>query len=177
MRRLLRLSRLAAFPIAGIAVTAVAQQDVRNSIRGSSFRDLPVCQMGASASRARPCEPEAATPTASEEGLDASISPAGPPAECRAAIATEYLQSGERVRVRGSIEVDECPAATGEYTVSARVAHESGLLETLEFDERWQTNNDEPVAFEAAYPIGADVEVVYLRVRGIRCACSDVAGE
>jgi hypothetical protein len=54
----------------------------------------------------------------------------------------------------------------------ARVRDASGELKSIEFNETWQRDDAEDVKFAGDYPIGADVELVSARVRGLTCTCA-----
>jgi hypothetical protein len=166
--------RLVTLSLAGLVAVAHAQEGSRNSIRGSSFRDLPICQSEGSASRVRACDPESIATTRSEKEITFSAEPPARPTQCQASVATEYLQFERLVNVESTIEVKGCAAASGEYEIAARVADENGKTTTLEFSEVWQRDDEEgPVTLKASYPIGENVELLNLRVRGVHCACKD----
>ena len=165
---------LLSLSLAALALTAAAQGN-----RSTSIRDLPLCQSTGNASRVREqCEHEPITVTTESE-KEVTISITAAPAEraqCRASVATEYLQSDTLVNVAGTIEVEGCAAATGEYTIAARVVDENGQAKTLEFSETWQRDDDRAVTFKADYPIGENVELLNVRAR-VRCACADQGTE
>jgi hypothetical protein len=93
--------------------------------------------------------------------------------QCEATTLTEYFQRNDVARVTGTISLSVCPAGTtGSYTVVARVRGESGEITPLEFNETWQRDDSGDVAFNKDYPIGAEVELVSVRVRGLKCACA-----
>jgi hypothetical protein len=55
------------------------------------------------------------------------------------------------------------------------VRDESGEIKPLEFDQTWQRDAAERVSFESDYPIGTNVELVNVRVRGLTCTCAAAA--
>ena len=65
-----------------------------------------------------------------------------------------------------------CAASSGEYKLVVSVRGNHGL-QTLEFVESWQRQDDQPVKFSAAYPIGADVDLVRVRAVQRKCTCAD----
>ena len=96
--------------------------------------------------------------------------------QCEATTLTEYFQRNNVARVSGTISLAACPAGTtGSYTVVARVRSESGEITPIEFGETWQRDDGADVAFATDYPIGDNVELVNVRVRGLKCDCADPA--
>lgn len=169
MRRNITMTRFASLSLASLMLVADAQEAPRNSIRGSSFSDLPICQPTASTS----CERAATTVTRSEKEFTFSVERPALRPQCKADLVTEYLQWNTLANVKGTIEVEGCAAAAGEYTIVARVAGANGTVETLEFRETWQRDDDRNVTFDAEYPLGENVELLNLRARDVRCDCAD----
>jgi len=96
--------------------------------------------------------------------------------QCEATTLTEYFQRNDVARVSGKISIAACPAGTtGEYSVVARVRDEAGEIKPLEFSEAWQRDDASDVAFNKDYPIGDSVELVSVRVRGLKCTCAGPA--
>lgn len=98
--------------------------------------------------------------------------PAPPSAQCDATISTGYHQRNTVARVASTIAVQGCAAASGSFAVAVRVRDESGTQQTLEFDETWQRSDDRDVSLTADYPIGENVELLSVRVRGMSCTCA-----
>ena len=99
--------------------------------------------------------------------------PALPSAQCEAAAESEYQQRNTLARLISTIAVADCTAASGTFTATVRVRDESGEIKPLEFSETWQRSDDQDVKFTKDYPIGENVELVSVRVRGLRCTCAD----
>jgi hypothetical protein len=98
------------------------------------------------------------------------LGPAGP--LCEASTLTEYEQLDNVARVSGTVSISSCPAGTtGMFTLVARVRDEAGAVTPLEFSERWQRADALDHVFSADYPIGDDVFLESVRVRGLTCAC------
>jgi hypothetical protein len=118
-----------------------------------------------------------ATPITDEQirvALDAPAKPAGP--QCEATTLTEYFQRNEVARINGTVSIANCPAGTmGTFTLVARVRDDNGESRPIEFDESWQRNDAEDHSFSSDYPIGANVELVNVRVRNLKCTCADAA--
>jgi hypothetical protein len=136
--------------------------------------DVEICGSGSGgASRLREnCELETETLRV-EQTLKLSIElPAIPSAECAASTTTEYQQWNTAARVSGAISISDCAAASGAFKLAVRVKDDNGE-KVLEFDEAWQRSDNRDVSFGADYPIGDDVELVSVRVRGLTCTCAD----
>jgi hypothetical protein len=101
---------------------------------------------------------------------------AGRPGEpqCEASTLTEYQQRDEIARISGTVSLAACPAGTsGSLTLVARIRDESGDSRTIEFAETWQRDDTEDHTFNADYAIGANVELMGVRVRNLKCACAE----
>jgi hypothetical protein len=98
--------------------------------------------------------------------------PAIPSAQCEASTSTSYHQRNTVARLTSTITAEGCAAAGGNFTVAVRVRDESGAQQTLEFDETWQRTDDQDVRLTSDYPIGENVELLSVRVRGMTCTCA-----
>ena len=103
--------------------------------------------------------------------------PAVPSAQCEASAESEYHQRNTLARLIGTIAVADCTTASGTYAVTVRVRDASGEIKPLEFSETWQRSDDQAVKFTKDYPIGENVELVSVRVRGLRCTCADAPAQ
>jgi hypothetical protein len=102
----------------------------------------------------------------------ASANPTGP--QCEASTLTEYQQRNNVARVTGRVSVGGCPVGTlGSFTLVARVRDDNGEIKPIEFNETWQRSDDQDHSFNADYPIGDNVELMNVRVRGLTCTCAD----
>jgi hypothetical protein len=102
------------------------------------------------------------------------LGPAGP--LCEASTLTEYEQLDNVARVSGTVSISSCPAGTtGMFTLVARVRDEAGAVTPLEFSELWQRADALDHVFGADYPIGDDVFLESVRVRGLTCTCEGPA--
>jgi hypothetical protein len=70
------------------------------------------------------------------------------------------------------VAVSDCTVASGAFTVAVRTRDESGADKPLEFSETWQRTDDQAVQFTADYPIGENMELVSVRLRGLTCTCT-----
>jgi hypothetical protein len=122
------------------------------------------------AAPAVPQQATAATQPQTQITIVSELPPASP--QCQASVSTGYFQANTLARVEGTIEIDGCAAATGRYTVAARIRDDSGETKTLEFAETFSRDDDQSLTFKGDYPIGENVELVSVRTRGVRCECA-----
>ncbi len=94
--------------------------------------------------------------------------------QCAATIDVSYTQRDSTVGVEGTIAHTVCGASSGDYKLVVSVRNENRELQTLEFLESWQRQDDQPVKFSGAYPIGENVDLVRVRPVLLRCTCADV---
>lgn len=90
---------------------------------------------------------------------------------CSAVVDMEYYQSNAFARVRGELRNEDCAASNGQYTVFARIRTQEGEIETLEFEETWQREDDQSIELDTRYPIGENVELMRLNTRRMVCRC------
>jgi hypothetical protein len=109
--------------------------------------------------------------------IEEPIAPAqanGP--QCEATTLTEYQQRNNVARVTGTVSIGNCPAGTtGGFTLVARVRGDDGEIKPLEFNETWQRADAQDHTFNTDYPIGDNVELMSVRVRGLSCTCAALA--
>ena len=96
-----------------------------------------------------------------------------PPARqrCSASLEFEYLQSNTVAVVHSILNVPDCGAASGEYTVLVRFRDDNNDLHSLEYPETWQRDDNQAITASAEYVIGEDVDLVTVRSRKLRCLC------
>jgi hypothetical protein len=119
-------------------------------------------------------EPQAgagAEPQAQGEFTIAVAAPDAAP-QCVASVSTGYFQLNTIARVESNIQIEGCAAATGKYTIAARIRNQAGETQTLEFEETFQRPDDQSMVVKRDYPIGEDVELVNVRTRAVRCECA-----
>jgi hypothetical protein len=96
--------------------------------------------------------------------------------QCEATTLTEYQQRNNVARVTGTVSIAACPAgSTGSFTITARVRDDNGEIRPLEFNETWRRSDAQDHTFNTDYPIGENVELMGVRVRGLKCTCADAA--
>jgi hypothetical protein len=94
--------------------------------------------------------------------------------QCEASTLTEYQQRNDVARISGTVSLAACPAGTsGSFTLVARVRDDSGASSTIEFPQTWQRDDTEDHTFNTDYAIGANVELVSVRVRNLKCTCAE----
>ena len=91
---------------------------------------------------------------------------------CSARVEIEYLQNNTLAWAGGTIDTRDCAAASGAYTLQVRYRDAQGEVKTLESEETWRRDDDQPVHFEGEYPIGENVDLIRVRASKIRCECS-----
>ena len=164
---MLALSVLVATPSALIAQTK--KQDIQDG-------KLETCRArpGGSRIRSNNCDSEAPQTVRTEHEITVRVEVPGPRGpQCEASALTDYSQRGAIARVSGTISIGNCFAGTdGSFALVARVRDASGEVKSIEFNETWQRGDPEDVKFTSDYPIGADVELVNVRVRNLSCTCA-----
>ena len=157
--------RVVAFLIAVAAPLATAQNPLSNE---RSVHRSPDCLPRAT--RTRPsCDPkEVAIHTEKEVEFALELAPMKI-VQCAATIEVAYTQRDSTVGVEGTIAHDICGASSGDYKLVVSVRNENLELQTLEFFESWQRQDDQPMKFSGAYPIGENVDLVRVRAVQLRC--------
>jgi hypothetical protein len=162
--------RVVAFLIAVAAPLAAAQNPLSNE---RSIHRSPGCLPRATRTR-ESCDPkEVVVRIEKELGVSLELPPMKV-VQCAATIEVAFTQRDSAVGVEGTIANNVCGASSGDYKLVVRVRNESLELQTLEFFESWQRQDDQPVKFSAAYPIGENVDLVRVRPVQLRCTCADV---
>lgn len=93
---------------------------------------------------------------------------------CEAGITLGYHQRNTIARVEGYVEHNACAAgetASGEYEVAVSLRDALEQSQTLQFNETWQQGPDKKISFAHDYDIGADMELIRVRVRRSKCSC------
>ncbi len=92
---------------------------------------------------------------------------------CGAGVALEYEQRDAIARVEGQLENESCAASSGKYVIAIRTRNDAGELQTVEFTEAWQRDDNEPVAFSKDYEIGNNVDLVRVSAIRVSCRCTE----
>lgn len=141
--------------------------------------DVYTCAAAPGGSRVREnCEVETTT-LKLEQQMRIAFKLNAPPAplQCGASTTTRYQQRDTVARVSGTLEIRDCAAASGTFTVAVRVKDDSGVEKPLEFTQPWQRSDDQDVAFTADYPIGENVDLISVSLRGLTCTCTGLLAE
>jgi hypothetical protein len=94
--------------------------------------------------------------------------------QCEASTYTEYQQRNNVASVSGTVGISACPAGTtGSFKLVANVRDDAGAITPIEFSETWQRADAKDHVFNSDYPIGDNVALVSVRVRGLKCTCED----
>ena len=187
MSRLIRTELFALSALALFASPAFAQiifstggaADRGVQGRATERDDVYTCAAAPGGSRVREnCEVETTTLKLEQEMKIAFKLNAPPaPLQCGASTTTRYQQRDTVARVSGTLEIRDCAAASGTFTVAVRVKDDSGVEKPLEFSQPWQRSDDQDVAFTADYPIGENVDLVSVSLRGLTCTCTGLLAE
>jgi len=179
-----RIQLTALLALSALALPAFAQVIFAPGMGGGADRgtqgrvterdDIYTCQAAPGGSRVREnCEVETTT-LKLEQQMKLAFTLNAPPAplQCGASTTTRYQQRDTVARVSGTLEIRDCAAASGTFTVAVRVKDDSGVEKPLEFSQPWQRSDDQDVAFTADYPIGENVDLVSVSLRGLTCTCA-----
>lgn len=102
---------------------------------------------------------------------------APPSKRCQAHLEIEYLQKGAEARVDSSLGNNDCAASSGSYTISVRYRDAGGESHTIEFDETWQRDDDQPILASKDYFVGNDVDITRIRSKSLQCICAEAPVE
>ena len=99
-----------------------------------------------------------------------------PPLNCVASVSLDYFQKGATAEVEMVIENTACEAASGTFVIEATVRVDGKQeAQKLKFPESWQRVDSAPLTFARSYPIGDNADLLRVRIRNLKCACSDDA--
>jgi hypothetical protein len=173
------LLALSAFAVLASPIHAQAGRGAANrSVQGrvTERNDIEMCNAAPGGSRVREnCEIESET-LRLEQKIKFSLELAAlESVQCGATTTTEYQQVNTVARVSGTLEIADCSAASGAFKVELLVKDDHGAEKPLEFSETWQRSDDQDVSFTSDYPIGENVELVSVRLRGLSCTCGEPA--
>src|SRR5688572_16905267 len=145
--------RVVALLIAVAAPLATAQNPLSNE---RSAHRSPGCLPRATRTR-ESCDPKQVV-IRTEKEVEFSLElPPMKNAQCAVTIEVAYTQRDTSVGVEGTIANNVCGASSGEYKLVVSFRNQELELQALEFIESWQREDDQPLKFSGAYPIGENV--------------------
>jgi hypothetical protein len=130
-------------------------------------------QIAAVPSPAPAAESQAAAGVQPQAEFSISVAPPEAAPACVASVTTGYFQSNTVAKVESNIQIEGCTAASGKYTIAARIRDQAGETQTLEFEETFERADDQSMTVKRDYPIGENVELVNVRTRAVRCECAE----
>ena len=108
-----------------------------------------------------------------EQKIDLSFK-LDPPSAVQCSATTTTEQRNTVAHISTTFAIADCPLASVAFSVAVRVKNESGEeMPPLEFSETWQRTDTDDVRFTADYPIGENVDLISVRLRGLTCTCGD----
>ena len=98
-----------------------------------------------------------------------------PPTEqaCKSSLEQEYRQKDTVAAIDATISNPDCGASSGSYTALVRFRDENNELQSLEYPETWQREDDLPIETHREYFIGHNVDLISVRSRKMRCICAN----
>jgi hypothetical protein len=97
--------------------------------------------------------------------------------KCEASIYYEFRQKNTVAVVDSTLSNPDCAASSGSYTVLVRFRDENNEMQTLEYPETWQRDDDRAIESHREYFIGDNVDLVTIRSRKLRCICDSAEVE
>ena len=91
---------------------------------------------------------------------------------CEARLDVEYYQKGDSVHVETFLDNDQCDVSSGSYTLQVRYRGDDGEVRTVEFEERWERSDAEPIRLGRDYYVAENIDVMRVRSRRLRCECA-----
>jgi hypothetical protein len=164
--------------VAQVFVGGASQNTAGRSTPGRAIEgEIYHCQGAPGGSRIREnCETETETVRLEQEiRLQFKLAPPPTELQCSASTTTASEQRNTIARINTTLEIRDCTAASGTFTVALSIKDDSGAQTPLEFTETWQRSDEADVRFTADYPIGENVELVNARLRRLTCTCADPA--
>ncbi len=96
---------------------------------------------------------------------------------CEARLDVEYYQKGDSVHVNTTLFNESCAASSGTYALEVRYRGGDDEVRAVEFEEEWQRSDSEPVALSKDYYLAANIDVMRVRSRRLRCECASAPEE
>jgi len=99
------------------------------------------------------------------------------PNACKAQLAVEYFQRGDKAHVKTELTNEDCAASAGSYTIRVRIRGADGEIKSTDHPETWKRSDESSVATEKDYFIGDDVDLINVRSRNLKCECAIESAE
>lgn len=96
---------------------------------------------------------------------------------CHVSVNIGYLQKNESAIVDVTLDNPDCAASSGSYAVAVKYRDQNNDSQTVEFEETWQRDDDEPLETRKDYYMGDNVDLISVRVRKPKCVCSEIQAE
>jgi len=96
---------------------------------------------------------------------------------CHASVEIGYLQKSTNVIVDMTLENTDCAASGGSYTVAVKFRDGNRELQTVEFEETWQREDDQSLQSRQEYYMGENVDLINARVKRPKCVCVPIPTE
>ena len=90
---------------------------------------------------------------------------------CSAQLQFAFIQKNTVAEVESTLNNPDCGASSGDYTIRVRFRDENNELQSLEYPETWQREDNQPIEQRKEYFIGEDVDLVSVRSRKLQCKC------
>jgi hypothetical protein len=97
--------------------------------------------------------------------------------KCEASIYNEFKQKDTVAVVDSTLSNSDCAASSGSYTVLVRFKDENNEMQSIEYPETWQRDDDRAIESHREYFIGDNVDLVTIRSRKLRCVCDSAGAE
>ncbi len=166
------VSPLLLLALVGLAAAADDPKDAQPpSSRVTVNKERVKCELGRG-----PCVEGSNTQVVVEQDVTVKLEiKQKPTGACEATINFDYQQRDTFAHVAGAIENAQCAASGGDYVLAVAVRDAKGEVTTLEFPQQWARSDADPVKFTHDLPIGPNVDLQNIRLRRLRCTCTEPA--
>ena len=96
---------------------------------------------------------------------------------CHVSVDISYLQKSTNVIVDMTLENTDCAASGGSYTVAVKFRDGNSELQTVEYEETWQREDDQSLQSRQEYYMGENVDLINARVKRPMCVCVPIPTE
>ena len=97
--------------------------------------------------------------------------------KCAAQLLFTFIQKNTVAAVESTLSNPDCGASSGDYTMLVRYREENNEIQSLEYPETWQRDDDQDIESRKEYFIGDNVDLVTVRSRKLRCICDNAGAE